>query len=581
MSGFADLRAKFENKNDTPPPSRGRSPAGQENVNTNAGSGRRIRTSFISVERSGHKSLSVFQQESMGSNEDQTSVTEGTKVPKAEINGEEMEAATTNGPTAASEKQEKQEQPVNEPIGPTTADKTVHGAQEQDEATTIGATNPDKPTTAGEDDAPAMLPSDPKDENAVSGGAGLAPKGESLGALLKGSDFEPVNDDSSKILSPKKSPKKVAASSNQSTPVKKNRDTPKSTPAKTARTPKVNGSPNGKPVSARLSTASKPQVSPAAKPTKTSTPVVRVSNPPAGETSPISPTASKTHLKEPVETVASPKEKEQLRDGPISAEKDRKKPITQKASRQSTSTKPSPSSGPATIKPNSSAATSGPKRSGPLSPNTVKPKPRSPTRPVRLPGGATASTAASSAKTGSTAPPPPESRNAISHSIKATTLNKLAAPKGPPKSTAPHLRSKAPRSSLPASSAEPKPKFKPRASTASAKAPGNDFLSRMMRPTQSSASKTNEKVEQKTPPKRRISARPKRISDANTEQAENKPAETDPSAKQEEQKQEGQAADHDEPATKQEENAPGLTEEIAEPDIDSSGSKVDSPVVAR
>ncbi|KAL8800031.1 MAG: hypothetical protein Q9182_005472 [Xanthomendoza sp. 2 TL-2023] len=578
MSGFADLRAKFENKNDTPPPSRGRSPAGQENVN--AGSGRRIRTSFISVERSGHKSPSMFPQESMGSNEDQTSVREGANGPNAEINGEEMEVATTNGATAASGKQEEQEQQLNAPSGPTTAEKTVNGTPEQDEATTVDATNPDKPTTSGKDDAPAMSPSDPKDETAVLGGAGLAPKGESLGALLKGSDFEPVNYDSSKISSLKKSPKKAPAHSNQSTPVKKNRDTPKSTPAKIASTPKVNGSPRGKPVSARPSTASKPQVSPAIKTTKTSTPVVTDSNSPAGEASPVSPTASKTPSKEPTETIKSPKHKEQLRDEPTAAEKDHKKPITQKPSPQSTSTKPPPSSGPATTKPSNSAATSGPRRSGPHSPNTVKPKPRSPTRPVRLPGGATAATAASSAKTGSTAPPRPESRNAITHSIKASTLNKLAAPKGPPKPTAPHLRSKAPRSSLPASTAEPRPKFKPRTSTASAKAPGNDFLSRMMRPTQSSASKANEKVEQKTPPKKRISARPKKISDVNGEEADNKPAETEPNTKQQDQKQEDQAADQDEPAARQEEHIPELTEEIAEPGID-SGLKVDSPVVAQ
>ncbi|KAL8680655.1 MAG: hypothetical protein Q9224_006924, partial [Gallowayella concinna] len=279
MSGFADLRAKFENKNDTPPPSRGRSPAGQENVNV--GSGRKIRTSFISVERSGHMSPSMFQQESMGSNEDQSSVAGGANAPKVEMNGEEMEVAKTNGASAASEKQEEQDQPVNEPNGSDALDNTANGTPQQDEATTTDATNPDKPITSGEDDAPSIQPSDSKDEKAIVGGGAHAPKSESLGTLLKGSDFEPVNHDSSKISSPKKSPKTVPAPSNPSTPVKKNRDTPKSTSAKTASTPKVNGSPRGKPASARLSTASKPQSSPTTKPTKTSTPVVKDSSPPA------------------------------------------------------------------------------------------------------------------------------------------------------------------------------------------------------------------------------------------------------------------------------------------------------------
>ena len=58
---------------------------------------------------------------------------------------------------------------------------------------------------------------------------------------------------------------------------------------------------------------------------------------------------------------------------------------------------------------------------------------------------------------------------------------------------------------------------KPRTSMASTNATNGGFLERMMRPTQSSAQKTHEKVETKSPP-RKVSQplRPKRTSDGNT-----------------------------------------------------------------
>lgn len=46
-------------------------------------------------------------------------------------------------------------------------------------------------------------------------------------------------------------------------------------------------------------------------------------------------------------------------------------------------------------------------------------------------------------------------------------------------------------------------------STAGSKAPDEGFLARMMRPTASSASKTHEKVEPKTPPKKTATSKAK------------------------------------------------------------------------
>ncbi|KAI4267876.1 MAG: hypothetical protein LQ337_008146 [Flavoplaca oasis] len=587
-AGFADLRAKFENKNETSPPLRGRSPVGPENVK---GSGRKIRTSFVSVERCGQMSPSIDQRESMGSNEDQTSVTEGAKDPKAGMHAEDSELPKTNGVAANSEKQEEGQALANEQASPDVEKKLGNGTLEMEEATKTDAVNPDKPNTAGEDDTSSMLPSDPKDEGAVSGGAALAPKGESLGTLLKGSDFEEEGE-SSKISnqqkSPQKSPKKTAAEANPSTPVKKTKASPKSTPAKAVDTPKVTGSPRLKSTQSRPSTASKSQAPSAAKPVESSPSVVDTIDAPTGGTTPASPIASKPSLKQPREKTASPKQpmpKQQTQPGDVQkpAEKERPKAPMTKASRLSSSTKAIQSTGPSSSKPNGvvSAATS--KKSGPRSPMTVKPKPRSPTRPVRLPGAATASTAASSAKTGSTVPPRPESRAGITNPSKASSLNKATGLKGPRPSTA-NIRSKAPRSSLPAPTTEQKPKPKPRTSIASTKAPGNDFLSRMMRPTTSSASKTHEKVEQKTPPKKRISSRPKRISDESGE-AESKGMEAETDSKEQANEKDGQAVNHPESENHQEnavtvptQEAP--TEEIPEPDGNKLTSTNENTVAA-
>lgn len=49
-----------------------------------------------------------------------------------------------------------------------------------------------------------------------------------------------------------------------------------------------------------------------------------------------------------------------------------------------------------------------------------------------------------------------------------------------------------------------------------------------MRPTQASASKTHDKVEQKTPPKQRVSSRPKRVGDEDSKQTASKPMQEAP-----------------------------------------------------
>ncbi|KAI4206359.1 MAG: hypothetical protein LQ349_009937, partial [Xanthoria aureola] len=338
----------------------------------------------------------------------------------------------TNGLAADSKKQEEPQELRDEQASPDVAKKLGNGILELEEATKTDAINPDKPTTAAEDDTSSMLPSDPKDEDAISGGSALAPQGESLGTLLKGSDFEAEKESSKKSSpqkSPQKSPKKATPRSNPSTPMKKSRGSPKSTPTKAVGTPNVSGSPRVKSATSRPSTTNKPQASPAAKPAGASPPAAEDTNAPATETAPVSPNASKPPLKQPRENTASPRQhtpKQQTPpgDAPKSADKEGQKPAIPKPSRLSMSAKATQPAGPAKSKPNGLAATGVPKRSGPRSPNAVKPKPKSPTRPVRLPGAATASTASSSAKSGSTMPPRPESRASIANPSKPSILNK-------------------------------------------------------------------------------------------------------------------------------------------------------------
>ncbi|KAL8692735.1 MAG: hypothetical protein Q9218_002294 [Villophora microphyllina] len=584
MSGFADLRAKFENKsNITPPPSRGRSPAGRENV-SGSSSGRKIRTSFISVERSGQMAPSISHEESTGSNEGQNNTAVGEKEAKANQDGQHQEVSHMNGD-------------VGIPTTSKDSNGLANGSIEPKKGTATDAVNPDKPITAGGDDAHPMQPSDPKDESAVSGGAALAPKGESLGALLKGSDFEPVEKRSpTKISSPKKSPKKPTAATLPSTPTRKTKGSEKSTHTKfKARdSPKINRSPKSKPESDRLSTISKPQAPPATEPSGTepatsqptapepTAPEPTDVSPAAAEKStenpktPTSPAATKPQLRQPLQKTASPRQSLQPRNGSQATDKDHRKTHQEKPSRTSMGTKPAQPMTSGNAKTSSSAQSRVPKKSTMSSPTSTKPKPRSPTRPVRLPSSATAPTAASAAKTGA------ESQANPSDPTKFSTLNKPAGTKGPSKltqPTAPHLRTRAPRSSLPAPTVEtkPKPKPKPRTSIASTQAGGGDFLARMMRPTQSSASKTHEKAEQKTPPKKRVSSRPKRISEEGDKEAEKKIVEAETALKNQEPEEEKEEPNHTEPEAGEGNVAPGETE-IKEPDSRHSNSGAPEPV---
>ncbi len=169
---------------------------------------------------------------------------------------------------------------------------------------------------------------------------------------------------------------------------------------------------------------------------------------------------------------------------------------------------PSHPTRPASKPPTAAAHGSAPKTRIPASPPQTgfhKPRPKSPTKPVKLPASLTAHTASSGSKAATAAPPSRQSLSRASGSVqagatrspsRATTTSKSGLTKNP--ST---LRSSSSRPSL-----GPPPntlKKQPSRTNLPQNAPPADegFLARMMRPTTASASKTAEKPPT-TPPKR-------------------------------------------------------------------------------
>ncbi|KAJ5722457.1 hypothetical protein N7488_000492 [Penicillium malachiteum] len=130
-------------------------------------------------------------------------------------------------------------------------------------------------------------------------------------------------------------------------------------------------------------------------------------------------------------------------------------------------------------------------------PNSAKARPRSPTKPARLPASMTAQTQASSAKVGSTAPATGRTNTPSTLTRKPSSL-KSAAGTGQtrsPVNATTGVRRQASRPSLPQTSERPSSRV---SSVGTSKPAVNEgFLARMMRPTASSASKSHEKLDEK------------------------------------------------------------------------------------
>ncbi|KAG8675518.1 hypothetical protein FPOAC2_01580 [Fusarium poae] len=147
-------------------------------------------------------------------------------------------------------------------------------------------------------------------------------------------------------------------------------------------------------------------------------------------------------------------------------------------------------------------ATTASKKPQPLKPTTsdtgfVKPKPKSPTKPVQLPASLMAPTAASGAKTGRQAQP------ASSQNLNVPARpGSRASATGTSASTGKTVKRQPSNVGRPRPSLGPPPKKPSDPTHARKEAPVDEgFLARMMRPTQASSSKTAEKVPT-TPPKK-------------------------------------------------------------------------------
>lgn len=515
-SGVRNLRAMFENQNAASSPEpRGRSPAGN---GANDGASRptsKVRASFVSVEPSGHivkdlgasKGTSVncpaaHRRESFSISDDlgEAVPTELKRVVSEEKEQREKSSSVAETiPEQAVETRESSRAPppireaagempnlgsimkgsdFPEPVGreaeQSKAQETATQAvvksptpeKAEQKSTHAGpvaapAQNPDKIVTGVQEEA-SLKPADLKDEAAVSGGQALPP------------------------------PTEVLQPSNATGPAP---ETPKAKESK----PKANGKPatHGqaaakKPSAISTAKASAAKASSAKSPLPKSPSVARVPKTPTTPRPITTPSAAKSPAptKAPSKTTA-PKESAK---GPA--------PKTSRASlRPSTATTGTTtiaaaktkaavteSKKPAAPKPTTSAPA--PKDSTTTSPGGFKkPRPKSPTRPVRLPSHLTAPTASSAAKHGEDATAPKLAR-------KPSTVSR-PAPK-----VAPTAHKQPSRASLaPSTMTSKRPES--RASTKGASDEG--FLARMMRPTAASASKTHEKPT--SPPRRGPSVR--------------------------------------------------------------------------
>ena len=129
------------------------------------------------------------------------------------------------------------------------------------------------------------------------------------------------------------------------------------------------------------------------------------------------------------------------------------------------------------------------------SPMVVKPK--SPTKPAKLPAGLTAPTASSAAKTDAhQSPTETDFRKSVA---KKTSTLSIRQPRVSTSSAASTLAKKASRASLTNGHDRP-------ISRVSTNKPDEDFLARMMRPTASSAQKVHEKIVHSSPPRARATS---------------------------------------------------------------------------
>lgn len=426
----------------------------------------------------------------------------GDSVDKTQTNGDSLLHPPSTGKSEVGDDSEETSAKV-ESAPPQSKPGNVNGASDA---------NPDKSTSTAEDTTASMLPADPKNEEAISGGAALAGENGELGSILKGSPFEKEGEQAGNANSLK--PKPGPAPSPSSKPQHKSLTMgPANGKPKEGQTPKSSIQSKTNTISSTTSTESKP--APPATPKGETTSSEKKPQAPSLD-GPAETQADPAQLEKaghkttpaprtPTSNTASTKQPSPIKPSPKAVpSKDQKKEpngIKKSIARPSTVSKP-PTAVPSKIESNSSTGRPV-KKLEPASPKpaSTKPRPKSPTRLVRLPAAATAPTAASAAKLDGAPPSSNDRKSTPSSSVKDK------APTNPEKPQPKSARTSLPSASRPADKSKP-----PRMSMASSKAPEGSFLERMMRPTQSSSQKTHEKKDLRSPPTKGQAPKPKRIS---------------------------------------------------------------------
>ena len=234
----------FEQNNETTsPPSRGRSPA-RSVTSDSARPYSKVRTSFIPVERSGQLGSSTPRKMSINEGTVEGQGLQGGPDPSS---GASDEAVLRNGDASqkstgnkSPEMSKKIETDVPKELEVQTAKSS---GDKEDLQVDTPSRNPDKPVSGAEENPVNMLSGDPKEENAITGGAALKANGPDLGSVLKGSPFGEVKIESNEAAEALEA-KKGDASVADKTPSK----APKSNEAA-----KVNGQPKGTRKSAEAS----------------------------------------------------------------------------------------------------------------------------------------------------------------------------------------------------------------------------------------------------------------------------------------------------------------------------------------
>lgn len=482
-----NLRAMFEqNQELTSPPSRGRSPVDSEILR--AANNRpisKVRTSFISVERSGQMGPSNGVKKP-SDDLDRKARGEGSTEPKAatepKVNSNGIHESSSL--TDAKAKQNVDEEKAGE--GEVRADLSTPDNSEAPAASadaTLGKLEAETEVGTGRTEN-----LDTQDEGNEANTPETAGQSKDLGEILKGAPFESEVGERSNIAKGQgESPPAGASAAPKKTsvphPVHPEQSNNRSKPSKLISQPKNPSRPSV------INTKKAPSQVPKAASTTASK---ETSNGPPK--TPVSPSVA--GRRPPLKTVAPGKSFTK----PAVPSGESKKDLTKRTSRISVGAN---IPGPAKADKNATASDENAKKSNSTSPPKTRPRPKSPTRPVRLPAAAMATTASSAAKLGDALPVRSPSRASVATTSKAASV----IGRTPSNNT----RKPSSRPSLPAQPA-PNQKPRPRTSMASMKAPEGSFLARMMRPTQSSASKTHEKVEA-APPAKSQPVKPKRKSD--------------------------------------------------------------------